>query len=283
MGPDASAAVPAIMRVLENLDEHEYVRGGAAWALGLIGSKAADAVPLLARTLSSKHVSVRRNAARAIGKIAAAQTGGSIGPTSPISPIGPMLGPNEIADLLKLLSGDEDAAVRVSAAIVLWQIQRHPKVIPALESMLRSRQGSTAPEAAFAVGELGPDAEPAVPALVAALAHPDNDTRRAAAHSLGRIGPAAIPALRNAIGSGEDQAKCHVVEALGWIGPSSVDALIGALASPSPPVRRSAARALGRLGPAAKQAEPALVKAVSDPESELRDAAAAALKRIRGL
>ena len=266
IGPDAANAVPALQRVLANLDEEEYVRGGAAWALGRIGPKAASAMPLLIRTLTSKHVSVRRNVAEALGNLAAA--GEKQGARAAVS------------NLVKLLQ-DEDPAVRVSAAVALWRIQRHPKSIPALESMLRNRDGSTAYLAAVALGDLGAQAERAVPGLVAAVGHSDDDTRRAAAYSLGRIGAIAIPAIRGALAHGDDRTKCQAVEALGWIGPAAVGPLIDALVNPNPPTRRSAARALGRLGAAAKEAEPALVKAVNDPQAEVRDAAAEALRQIR--
>lgn len=287
IGPEAAVAVPALERILANLDEHEYVRGGAAWALGRLGSKAATAMPLLTRTLASKHISVRRNAARALGSIAAAQASGRMGPIGlmgpirPISPISPVLPPNAADSLLKLLS-DHDAPVRVSAAVALWQVERHPKAIPALESMLRDRSVSTAYEAASALGELGTEAEPAVPALIAALAYEDDDMRRTAAYVLGRVGPAAIPAVRGLLATTDERTKCQAVEALGWIGSASVSALTECLADPGPSVRRAAARALGRLGAAAKPAEPALVKAVSDPDRDVRDAAALALRLVRG-
>jgi len=285
MGSKAGDAVPALERVLANLDEDEYVRGGAAWALGRLGPKAGAAVPRLTQTLASKHVSVRRNAAQALGWLLAEQPTIS-GPKAREGQGGaPRHQPDEasrraITGLLKLLN-DEETAVRVSAAVALWRIQRHPRAIPAVEALLRDANGSTAYRAAEALGELGPEAEPAVPSLVAALAHRDEDTRRAAAQSLGRIGAAAIPALRTVLDGNQERLKLPAVEALGWIGPAAIDALVAALKDSSPPVRRSAARALGRLGPAAIRAEPALVKAVSDPTPEVRDAAAAALKSVR--
>jgi HEAT repeat protein len=55
--------------------------------------------------------------------------------------------------------------------------------------------------AAVALGQIGPEAAPAVPALVKTLAHSDDVLRRQAAAALGRIGPAAreaLPALRKA-------------------------------------------------------------------------------------
>jgi len=276
IGPDAAAAIPALERILGNLDEHEYVRGGAAWALGRMGPKAAPAVPLLVRTLSSKHVSVRRNAAQALGNLAAVQQ------PLPSGVSGEGQGARErgVSNLLKLLD-DEDSQVRVAAAVALWKIQPSPRATAALEAMLRGGEPAAC-QAAVALGELGEGAREAVPALVAALGHSDEDTRRAAAAALGRIGPGAIPALRDVLATADEKAKREAVEALGWIGAGALSALVEALGDPSPPVRRSAARALGRLGPVAKDAVPALLRSVSDPQPEVRDTAAGALRTIRG-
>ena len=64
LGPRAAEAVPALEKALANTGEQEYVRGTEAWALGRMGPAAADAEPLLVKMLVSKHVSVRRNATR---------------------------------------------------------------------------------------------------------------------------------------------------------------------------------------------------------------------------
>lgn len=278
MGPDAAPAVAALERILAHLDEHEYVRGGAAWALGQIGPQAASAVPLLAQTLSSKHASVRRNAAQALGRIASPQA--SIHEDTSGSVV-PRLAPKNLSDLARLL-GDEEPAVRVAAAQALWRIQRHPKAVPTLEAMLQNPNGSTACMAAAALGELAADGAPVAPALAAALGPADEDARRAAAQAIGRAGLAAVPLLQDALATAEVSTKIQAVEALGWIGPAAAPALAEALRHAHPLVRRHAARALGRLGPAAKAAEPALVEAVSDSDVGVRDAAAGALRRIRG-
>jgi HEAT repeat protein len=59
--------------------------------------------------------------------------------------------------------------------------------------------------AARALGEVGPAAKEAVPALIAALKGMDDGVRESAASALGRIGPAAreaIPALEAAARDG---------------------------------------------------------------------------------
>jgi HEAT repeat protein len=267
LGPQADAAVEPLMGVLKNLGEDEYVRGGAAWALGRIGPAAQPAVPLLMETLKSKkHISVRRSSALALGNI------------------GPAAKP-AIAGLEAALN-DSDAIVRLSAAEALWKIDRHAKAIPTLVEMLRRRSDSLPSdplpyEAAVALGHLGADAEPAVPALRGALGHADRDVTRAAARSLAEIGPAAVPALQEALKHDDANVRRSAVEAFGWLGKPSVPNLIDALKDKSDAVRRAAARALGRLGRAAKAAESALIQSANDPSREVSETAGWALRQIQ--
>jgi HEAT repeat protein len=83
--------------------------------------------------------------------------------------------------------------------------------------------------AAWSLGDLGPEASPAVPALIEALKDSDRFVRRAAAWTLGRIGPAAapaVPALTEALHDQDRAARFKVAEALGRIGdPAAVPAL----------------------------------------------------------
>jgi len=261
LGPKAVAGVEPLTKTLANQSEHEFVRGGTAWALGRMGPAAESAVPLLTETLTSKHVSVRRNAAWALGNLGAA--------AKPAVP-----------GLLKTLD-DEDATVRVNAAAALWKIDRHAKAIPALAAALGRETESGPCQAATALGSLGSDAEPAVPALVDAFRHADADVRRGAARALGEIGPPAVHALRRALDDPNVEVRRNAVEAFRWMGEPALPELISALKNAMPPVRRSAARSIGRLGNAAKTAEAALVEAVNDPDAEVRDAAAKALGAIR--
>ena len=65
---------------------------------------------------------------------------------------------------------------------------------------------------------------------------------------------------------------------MAWLGADAVPPLVKALADASPVVRRAAVRALGTLGATARPAESALVDMVNDPQEEVRDAAAKALR-----
>lgn len=262
IGPAASEAVEPLMEILRNRSEYEYVRGGAAWAIGRMGPAAEEAVPLLIETLQSKHVSVIRNAPRALGNI------------------GPVAKP-AVEPLLDMLD-QEDATARAAAAVAVWQIDRHPKALLALEKMLAAGKDSQPHQAAVALARLGPEAGPAAAALVKALGHADADTARAAVGALAGMGNVAIAPLEKALASPREQVRGNAVEALGKIGAQAVPAIIEALADSSPAVRRAAARGLARLGVEAKAAESALIRAVNDPVEEVRNAAAKALAKVRG-
>lgn len=259
-GPRAAAAVPALRKVLENRGEHEYVRGGAARALGCIGPGAESAVPLLIETLASEHhVAVRRNAAWALGRL---------GPAA-----------RSAVPALRKRLDDADAAVRVKAAVALWQIDRHGESIPLLGAMARSNRQPEAYEAVLALGEVGPEAA-ATAALVEVLGAGDDDSSRAAARALGCFGPAAMPAIKPLLDAPEETVRRRAVEVLGRMGAGAAPALIHALKDPSPLARAAAARALGRLGPSANEATSALLESLSDQDAQVRATAAWALKQI---
>ncbi len=265
LGPRAGAAVDALAKVLEKRSEHEYVRGNAAWALGRIGPKAASQIPLLMETMHSRgHVSVRRNSVEALG---------NLGPAAKAA----------VPELVKMLDDDDDVT-RVNAAVALWNISLHAKALPALLGMLRRGDPTAAYQAAVALGLLEAEPPLVAPGLIDAFRHADADVRRAAARSLGQLGPLAFAALdeKKTLADADPAVRSTAVEALGWMGPTALSPLVKALADKSPAVRRMAARALGRFGPAAKPAEAALVQVVDDPVDTVRDAAAKALRRIRG-
>jgi hypothetical protein len=90
--------------------------------------------------------------------------------------------------------------------------------------------------------------------------------RAVAARALGEMGPdavEAIPALRHALRRDpEVSVRCRAATALGRIGPAAavaVDDLARALVHAHRPLRLRAARALGRIGPGARDARDDLV------------------------
>lgn len=129
-----------------------------------------------------------------------------------------------------LRSGDPDSVTGAGQALR----SIGAPAVPALVDELRS--GSQA--AAWALGEIGPPAASAVPALAGMLGHDDDHMRKAAVIALRRIGPSAaevVPALVRVLeGDGEDDVRREVPPALVAIG------------RPTPQVMRALARASER-------------------------------------
>lgn len=158
----------------------------------------------------------------------------------------------------------------------------------ALAGLLSDSDEKTQSEAAFALAEIGPDAAAAVPALTKAL-EGEGPVRFAAAYALGRIGKAAIkakPALLKQL-DGDDNLALVSAWALAHIHPEcptcqekALPVLIAGLDDLSPEFRSEAASGICCFGEAAKGAVEKLKKALSDPDEEVRDAAATALKAI---
>jgi hypothetical protein len=178
------------VRALDRPDTE--VRRQAIFALGAIGSDAAEAVPTLARILTEDpDRSVRQQAALALAKMDLA--------SAPAIPA-----------LARALDEDEDPAVRMNAAIALSRLgtQARPAV-PVLVKALQRRDNRTNLKtflftieemAATALGRATVGTSEGVAPLLEAL--PDARTaseRRLLAHALGEIGPpakAAEPRLR---------------------------------------------------------------------------------------
>ena len=125
--------------------------------------------------------------------------------------------------------------------------------------------------AIHALGELGPQAAPAVPTLTAILkASPDMEKRRLAAQALGKIGPAAkgaVGELTSAMNNDDPQVARYAAEALGLIGDPRAAAAIEAARTSARIDPQTAAVALWRLKLAARTPVPSTVSAPETPAS----------------
>ncbi len=227
LGPKAADAAEPLAEVLGNLTGHEYVRCGAAWALGRLQSRAEPVVAVLVASLDSRLPSVRRQAAQALGRLS-------------------QLGRPALRRLARSME-DPDPVVAVYAAAALWQVARHEPAAAKLIAMTGHEDTSAAYQAVAALGRLGLRSEASLDALTAALGYAEADVPRAAARALGRLGPSVVPKLQSVLADGDSRTVLGTVEALGWLGPEIEPLLIELLQYKSPAVRRAAARALERI------------------------------------
>lgn len=157
--PRPKEYLPALLRYIK--DEDERVRGATTFQIGRIGPPAREAVPALLDILANDTPSLRQSAIQA----------------------------------LRALKPDAKAVLPALTRAV-QEPYRGTKLSPAdIAQFQAETRGGVDAEAAKAIGELGPDAAEAVPALVAALKREfreGNAAKMAALiEALGRIGPAA--------------------------------------------------------------------------------------------
>ncbi len=136
----------------------------------------------------------------------------------------------------------------------------------------------------------------ALPALCRGLGDPDVQVRRNVALFLGVAGgdwydrgrprlviAECLPALVGALEDADSRVRelaAQAVGATGAAGVSAVPTLIGLLGSPSEGDKNTACIGLAGIGPAAKEALPALKRALFDPSADVRSFAKRAIERI---
>jgi HEAT repeat protein len=183
-----------------------------------------------------------------------------------------------------------DPAPGVQTNTVLALSSGGAEAVPVLIDLLHGDRGTGETEvrleAALALGHMGPEAEPAVPALTEALGDPSADLRLAAAEALARVGPAAsaaVPAMTQLLKEGQPARVVRTIKALRRLRGNNYDAipaLIEATHHPDAEVRENAAEALGEAGPAAASALPALRALLDDKNKKVHEEAEDAIEKI---
>jgi HEAT repeat protein len=176
IGPPAKAAASGLTAILA--DKDDQLVSDAALALAAIGPDAAKAVPALSGLLAKPDAGCRYAAALALGRIGAAS--------------------KSAVPALQKQIGKEPM---ISIASV-WAIKRidpanrslAPAAVPVLNKLVTAKDEILRVQAAGALGDLGPEARDAVPALKKLLDDPNEEVRRTAADSLAKIQGTAAPA-----------------------------------------------------------------------------------------
>jgi HEAT repeat protein len=250
IGPAARAAIPALIRALERPDrqgETPIPALTAIRALGRIGPEAKAAIPALNRLLhqrSARGFNIDFDVVIALDRI----------------------GAPPVQKLLDMFLRQGDPFV---AKPLAWLGPKAREAVPALRAALMDHRRQVRFSAAVALAHIEPSATESVPVLIEALKHRDDEelNLRDVPGALARLGPKAQVALPTLIGlAKEGAAERDDLKALVQIDPEGVNcvpALIEALEYEDVEVADGAAKCLGLLGPRAKDAVPALAKAVT--------------------
>jgi HEAT repeat protein len=275
LGPRALTTAPALRAALRQGPAPE-VRSAAAVALGEVvpeaaprGEETEEAVAALARALREDgSADVSYWAARALLRVGPAARGA-------------------LPALVAALRDRRRPAARDVAVDVLFRLG--PDAVPVLGEALLDPECGSRRQVAQYLGDMGPAARPAVPALLRTLQADDVWLRFEAASALPRIDPdvgaaAAVPVLAGLLDPRlEVSFRSKVVAVLGRLGPrarGAVPQLTLALEDERCSIRDAAAEALGNIGPDAVAAVPALAVLLRDEDSGVCLDAARALWRI---
>lgn len=161
--------------------------------------------------------------------------------------------------------------------------------IPALVARLGDDDRFVRWSAVRTLGRLAPrQAALVVPALAASLQNADLDVRLATAAALERYGPearAAVVPLGLQVMKGDAEIRIAVMRSLEAIGSEAAPALPAIarnLESDNPRIRAAAANSLGRFGKLAARGAPWLRLHLTDPDPDVRRAASEALLKVTG-
>jgi HEAT repeat protein len=311
MSKRTNKAIPSLGKAV--LDSEVDVRQEAAATLGRLGSKAAPAVPQLAKGLQQNRDwwNVRKAIIEALG---------DIGPAAA----------DAIPNLVEMMQ-DKDDDVRKAALNAIRKIG--PSAVQALSEALPASTWWAKAEILKMLETFGSKAKAALPALIALLNDNDQDVRRRAAMIIGKFateGSSAAPTLQKIL---FDQKAPHVLwsvvmdtlmkigpdghavlrkaldhhdwwlpktisEAFGQSGPDTpaeaIPTLEYALQHSRWEVRWTVALVAGRMKAKAAPLLPALLKALNDKESrvqvqsalsigEMGDAAKSAISSLKSL
>ncbi|MDM8548643.1 HEAT repeat domain-containing protein [Desulfobacterales bacterium HSG2] len=276
LGKIGPAAIPDLVRVLVNEDEH--VRHASVRALERIDPQwqqtesAAKEITHFVKDLEKTDGPERSSAVRALGEVGPA--------AAPI--LAGLLADSDVRSLAIKALGEVGSAAEEAA-------------VPFLINILANRDKEVRYLAVQALGKIAPEwqesenALNAVPFFMSALRGSGSDEFEAPAEALVEIGQASIQPLVEVLAEGNKEVFNTAARALKRIDPKwpesegavkAVPRLSGGLKNGQWYVRRVSAEVLGKIGPAAREAVPHLVKGLADSNKKSRTAMKNALDKI---
>lgn len=243
IGPEAEAATPTLLEVLQ--DDDELVRALATSTLTQVGLDNTVLVNLLIAAVQNESGLVNDIAADALVGI----------------------GADSVPALGELLENDAaNSLAKKTAATVLGDISKVDEVddlvleaaVPILAETLEDGDSDVRKAAASALGDFGPLADVAIPALSKALLGEDSGVNQTVAGSLTKIGQQSVPGLTEALESDDVLTRLYAADAIWTLTEDSsliLPTLVSALSDGNVETRELAALGLTYLG---RQASPAL-------------------------
>jgi HEAT repeat protein len=169
MDPKPKECIAALSQTLK--DNDVSVRLAAAGVLATLeGSDSAPAVAVMREAVTSTDANIRRDAASALGECGAKA--------------------KSALSVLKKAAGDENATVRNAAALAIARIKTAQANHAAVRILLKGLKEKDAParqDAARLLGQIGPEARSAIPALSHAVQDESEEVRKAASDALTKI------------------------------------------------------------------------------------------------
>ncbi|MGC1217747.1 MAG: HEAT repeat domain-containing protein [Phormidesmis sp.] len=265
IGPAAAAATPILLEVLQ--DDNELVRALAISTLSKVGLDQPVLVNLLVAALQSESRLVQGIAADALVSV----------------------GADAIPALGGLLENEAtNALVKKTAASLIGDISQIDRVdnlvlasaVPVLAETLGDGDSEVRKAAAEALGDFGPLADAAIPALSRALLGSDSGVNQTIAGSLTKIGQQSVPGLTAALNSDDMLTRLYAADAIWILTEDSsliLPTLVSALSDGSVETRELAALGLTYLGRQAVPALPDLRGLLGSDSDRLVDIASLAL------
>lgn len=262
VAPEDRKIIPVLR---DALDQDDWVSTAAAGALATFGPRAATALPQLLKTMEKRKSRCQLAAAAAIVTIQ----------------------PNRAQAMEVFFEGlsaeqnypDAEDWMIIQAALDALPDERH-RAIPSLIRLMRLPSFGYWPVrrgAAQALGNMGPAAAQAIPALVDAL--DDDVIQPDVISALSRIATAQSAELTHALKNRSGEMSAAAATVLGHF-PQAVPALIEASQDQRATVRAAAAAGLGNLGADAQPARSELERLLGDEYRTVQEAAQRALNQI---